>query len=83
MVVRQIRSALTSGGPLTCELFRQALATVTTILTERFWDRYLDLRAALVVLMQTLNGRVPTLLDFLPLQTPAAAFVAAADAARM
>ncbi|GAA5906345.1 hypothetical protein JCM8208_003524 [Rhodotorula glutinis] len=54
--------------------------TYTTILGLRLYDRYSALRTALVALNEKLDGRVPTLLDFLPLSGLASAFGAAADA---
>ncbi|GAA5930439.1 hypothetical protein JCM3775_004392 [Rhodotorula graminis] len=70
------------GGGLTLIGVQTALATAVTVLLERFWDRYLELRGALVRLDRSLDGKAPTLLDFVPLRDPAEAFAAAAGPAR-
>lgn len=61
----------------------QGVDTYTTILGLRLYDRYLDLRTALVALNEKLDGRTPTLIDFLPLSGIATAFKTASDAQHM
>jgi len=46
------------------------------------YRQYVELREALVAVNESLNGRVPTLLDFLPLQDVGTAFLPAATSAR-
>ncbi|BGP36161.1 hypothetical protein JCM10449v2_000059 [Rhodotorula kratochvilovae] len=75
-------NALFLGGGTFLVLLHVALAIATTIVSNRLFDRYVDLRGALVALQQSLNGRVPTLIDFIPVQRPAEAFAAAGAAAR-
>ncbi|GAA5856267.1 hypothetical protein JCM9279_006363 [Rhodotorula babjevae] len=70
-----------AGGALLVGV-QTALATAATVLLERFWDRYLALRLVLVELDRILDGRAPTLLDFIPLREPGEAFSAAAGPAR-
>jgi len=54
--------------------------TATTVLGIRLYDSYVELRTVLVNLEQSLDGRSPTLLDFLPLRATAEALGAANDA---
>ncbi|GAA5856265.1 hypothetical protein JCM9279_006362 [Rhodotorula babjevae] len=56
------------------------VATYTTILGLRLYERYVDLRTALVALNEKLDGRVPTLIDFLPISGIAEAFKTASEA---
>ncbi|BGP44218.1 aminophospholipid translocase [Rhodotorula kratochvilovae] len=60
----------------------QALAIAITIVSNHLFDRYINLRGALIALQQSLNGRVPTLIDSILVQKPAEAFAAAGAAAR-
>ncbi|GAA5930436.1 hypothetical protein JCM3775_004391 [Rhodotorula graminis] len=60
-----------------------AVAIEATVFAEILWNRYLDLRGNLVALETALGGRVPTLVDFIPIAVPGEAFAAAAAAARM
>ena len=68
---------------LTPRAREQVIAIVTAIYGVRTFDRYLDLRAALLALEASLAGRAPTLLDLLALKAPSEALVSAGNAARM
>ncbi|GAA5930421.1 hypothetical protein JCM3775_004387 [Rhodotorula graminis] len=59
-----------------------AIVTCTTVVTVRMYWQYLNLREALVAVDESLGGRVPTLLDFLPLQAVGSSFLPAASSAR-
>lgn len=52
------------------------------MLADKLTQRYQELLQALEGLNQRLAGRVPTLLDFLPIQAPAEAFDQAGNNAR-
>ncbi|GAA5856928.1 hypothetical protein JCM9279_003599 [Rhodotorula babjevae] len=59
-----------------------AIVICTTVVTVRMYWQYLELREALVAINESLAGRVPTILDFLPLQDVGTAFLPAASSAR-
>ncbi|GAA5918150.1 hypothetical protein JCM6882_007291 [Rhodosporidiobolus microsporus] len=69
---------LVGGGLLF--LLNLGLAIATSVLGTRFWLRYEDLRTAIVAVQDSLGGRVPTLIDLIPLQAPSTAFATASDA---
>lgn len=53
------------------------MAIATSILGIRFWNRFEDLQDALIAIKATVGDRVPTLVDFIPLQAPGQAFAEA------
>lgn len=76
-------SARQSGAASTDAVDLQAVAIEATVFAELLWSRYLELRSSLVALDTALGGRVPTLIDFIPIAVPGEAFAAAAEAARV
>ncbi|GAA5930417.1 hypothetical protein JCM3775_004386 [Rhodotorula graminis] len=81
MSARTANTFFIVGGTLLV-LSSVGIGIYTTIMTVRILDRYNELRAALVELERSLGSRVPALLDLIPLQLPAEAFVSAANGAR-
>ncbi|KPV74038.1 uncharacterized protein RHOBADRAFT_45335 [Rhodotorula graminis WP1] len=82
MSARAANVLFVGGGAL---LFSVNLVTaiVTASYGVRTFDRYLDLRQALIALEASLAGRAPTFLDLLPLQAPLNALKTAENAARI
>ncbi|GAA5906347.1 hypothetical protein JCM8208_003525 [Rhodotorula glutinis] len=76
-------NALFLGGGAFIIIIELAVAIEATVFAELLWSRYLELRSSLVALDTALGGRVPTLIDFIPIAVPGEAFAAAAEAARV
>ncbi|BGP21162.1 hypothetical protein Rt10032_c19g6148 [Rhodotorula toruloides] len=77
-----VANTLFLAGGIVNVLIVMALATVDTVLSLRLYDRYLVVVSALQALEARLNGRTPTIVDFLPLQAPTQAMLDAGAAAR-
>ncbi|GAA6033691.1 hypothetical protein JCM8097_004384 [Rhodosporidiobolus ruineniae] len=68
------------AGGILIFAFELAYGIVSSVLGTRFWNRYQDLRDALLAVKQSTAGRAPTLTELAPLAVPFERFSTSSDA---